>query len=92
MELTILKYVTGLAADASAWERRNNKKYGKISNVVRQLDYDIKHGATRDEALSILDKVRNHSSFLSIRKNENAIQRLDEVQEHFAASNLLKYW
>jgi len=92
MESTIVKYVRGLADDASAWEKRNNKKYGRISNVYRQLDYDIKHGATKDEALSILDKVRNHASFLSIRKNENALQRLNEVQEHFAPPKVFKYW
>jgi len=31
-----------------------------------------------------LDKVRNHSSFSKLRKAENALARLNEVQEHFA--------
>ncbi len=92
MEATIVKYVTGLAANASMWERRNNKKYGKISNVCRQLDYDIKHGATRDQVLSVLDKVRNHVSFSNVRKNENAIERLNEVQEHFAPPKVFSHW
>jgi len=84
METTIVKYVTGLPANASSWERRNRKKYGNITNVRRQIDYDIKHGASKDDALILLDKVRNHASFSKIRKIENALTRLDEVQEHFA--------
>jgi len=84
LERTIVKYVTGISDDASSWEKRNHKKYGNITNVRRQIDYDIKHGATKEQALSILDKVRNHSSFSKLRKAENALARLNEVQEHFA--------
>jgi hypothetical protein len=92
METTIVKYVTGLTANASMWEKRNNKRYGRISFVCRQLDYDIKHGATKEEALSILDKVRNHVSFSNIRKNEHAMDRLNEMQEHFAPPKAFRYW
>jgi enoyl reductase-like protein len=84
METAIVKYVTGLSINASSWEKRNHKKYGNIANVRRQLDYDIKHGATKDQALSILAKVRHDSSFSKLRKAENALSRLNEVQEHFA--------
>lgn len=84
MEKAIVKYVTGLSDDASSWEKRNHKKYGNIANVRRQIDYDIKHGATKEQALSLLDKVRNHSSFAKLRKAENTLSRLNEVQEHFA--------
>lgn len=92
MEATIVKYVTGLAADASSWEKRNNKKYGRISSVRRQLDYDIKHGATNDQALSLLDRVRNHASFSPVMKNDKALERLNEVQEHFAPPKVSNYW
>jgi len=91
LETTIVKYVTGLPANASGWERRNRKKYGSITNVRRQIDYDIKHGATKDEALVLLDKVRNHASFSKLRKIENALVRLDEVQEHFAPPKGYQY-
>jgi len=83
MESAIVKYVTGLSDNASSWEKRNHKKYGNIANVRRQIDYDIKHGATKEQALSILNKIRNHSSFSKLRKGENALSRLNEVQEHF---------
>ena len=92
LETIIVKYVTGLADNAPMWEKRNNKKYGRISSVCKQLDYDIKHGATKEEALVILDRVRNHVSFSKLRKEDNAIQRLDELQEHFAPLKAFNYW
>lgn len=91
MEKAIVKYVTGLSDNANSWERRNHKKYGNISNVRRQIDYDIKHGATKEQALVLLDKVRHHSSFSKLRKAENALSRLDEVQEHFAPPKVSIY-
>jgi hypothetical protein len=33
MEQTLVKFVTGLSDDASNWERRMNKKYGRITKV-----------------------------------------------------------
>lgn len=84
MEKTIIKYVTGLSANSTGWERRNHKKYGGLTNVCRQIDYDIKHGATKDQALLLLDKVLHDSSFSNLRKIDNALQRLSEVQGHFA--------
>jgi hypothetical protein len=92
MESAIVKYVRGLSDNASSWEKRNHKKYGNIANVRRQIDYDIKHGATKEQALSILDKVRNHSSFSKIRKGENALSRLNEVQEHFAPPKVSTFY
>jgi hypothetical protein len=92
MESAIVKYVSGLSDNASSWEKRNHKKYGNIANVRRQIDYDIKHGATKEQALSILDKVRNHSSFSKIRKGENALSRLNEVQEHFAPPKVSTFY
>jgi hypothetical protein len=92
MESAIVKYVTGLSDNASSWEKRNHKKYGNIANVRRQIDYDIKHGATREQALSILDKIRNHKSFAKLRDGESALSRLDEVQEHFAPRRVSIYY
>ena len=47
MEKLILRYVKGLPVDASNWQKRMNKKYGKLSNIVKNIDYDIKHGANK---------------------------------------------
>ena len=32
MEKTVVKYVKGLPADASSWEKRRDKKYGRLVN------------------------------------------------------------
>lgn len=86
MEKIVVKYVKGLSKNASAWEKRQHKRYGKITNTCRSIDYDIKHGVTNEEVLSLLQKVRNHSSFSSLRENEGSIERLEEVEKYFIPS------
>jgi hypothetical protein len=34
----------------------------------------------------LIQKIRNHSSFSSLRKNEGSIERLDEVEKYFVPS------
>jgi hypothetical protein len=83
MEKTILKYVKGLAVDASSWEKRNHKKYGSLTHICRQIEYDIKHGVTDEEVSLMLRKVRQHSSFSELRKTEESMTRLKEIEIHF---------
>ena len=68
MEKTIIKFVTGLSVNATAWEKRQNKQYGKITNVCRQICYDMRQGATNEQVLMLLQKIRNDSSFSSSRR------------------------
>ncbi len=49
MEKIVIKFVTGLSESATNWEKRQNKRYGRISNVCRQIGYDIKQGATTNK-------------------------------------------
>ena len=37
MEKIVIKFVTGLSESATNWEKRQNKRYGRISNVCRQI-------------------------------------------------------
>lgn len=83
MEKTVVKYVKGLSENASGWEKRNHKKYGGLTNVCRQIEYDIKHGVTSEQVLSTFHKVRNHSSFSELRKGNGSMERLGEVESHF---------
>jgi hypothetical protein len=83
MEKLVIKFVTGLSETATNWEKRQNKRYGRISNVCRQIGYDIKQGATNDQVVLFLQKIRNDSSFSSLGKNSGSIERLDEVKKHF---------
>jgi hypothetical protein len=91
MEKTIVKFVIGLSDNASSWQIRQHKKYNKITNVRKNINYDIKHGVTNEEVLSFLDKVRNHSSFSALRNNHGSIERLNEVEKHFMGSTPINY-
>jgi hypothetical protein len=94
MEKTIIKFVTGLSDNANRWEKRQDKRYGKITNVCRQIGYDIKQGATIEQVLLLLQKIRNDSSFYSLRKNDGSMERLNELDKHFLPSKEEKryYW
>jgi hypothetical protein len=84
MEKTVVKYVTGLSNNASRWETRQHKRYGKISIICRQIEYDIKHGVTVEQVQMYLQKIRTHSTFLSLLMNEGALKRLNELELHFS--------
>jgi len=86
MEKMVVKFVTGLSDNPTRWEKRQNKRYGRITNVCRQIGYDIKQGVTNEQVLLLLQKIRNDSSFSSLRTNEGSIERLDEVEKHFMPS------
>ena len=88
MQKTVVKYVKGVAANASAWEKRNHKKYCGLTNICRQIEYDMKHGATEEEVASILHKVRHDSSFSGIHDSGGESKaRLEEIEVHFRESN-----
>jgi hypothetical protein len=67
MQKTIVKYFSGISDDATSFQKKMHSKYnGKIGYVLRNIDFDIKHAVTRDEAF--LDKIQNDSSFLTYEK------------------------
>jgi hypothetical protein len=72
MEKTVIKFVTGLSANASSWEKRQARRYGGKTSVCRQIGYDIKHGATIEQVFMLLQKIRNDSSFTSLQKNDDS--------------------
>jgi hypothetical protein len=83
MQKTIVKYVTGLSSsdNNSSWKKRQHKKYsGNIGYVRRNINFDIKHGVTREEVVTFLDRVRNDSAFSDMRKSVGSMERIDELQ------------
>jgi hypothetical protein len=86
MEKTVIKYVTGLSVNATAWEKRQNKRYGKIASICRQIEYDIKHGVTIEQVLLLLQKIRNDSSFSNLQMDSGSMERLNELDKHFLPS------
>jgi hypothetical protein len=88
MKKTTVKYVTGLSENASSYQRRQHKKYGgKITNVQRNIDFDIRHGVTIDEVVAFLDKIRDDVSYADIRDKEgNSMERLNLLKKHFVGT------
>jgi hypothetical protein len=80
VEKVILRYMKGISPDASSFEKRNFKKYSTISSCSKQIEYDIKHGVTVQEVTDLINKIRNDTSYSEVRQNQDAIQRLDELQ------------
>jgi hypothetical protein len=83
MQKTVVKYVKGVSENASAWEKRNHKKYGSLASMCRQIEYDLKHGVALEQVLSMFHKVRNDSCFSELRKIIGSMERLAEVEGHF---------
>jgi hypothetical protein len=84
MEKTVVKFVRGLSENASLWEKRQHKRYGTVANCCRQIDYDMKHGVTHDQVLSLLNKLRHHDSYSEIREVDGFLERLNEIEKHFS--------
>jgi hypothetical protein len=81
MQKTIVKYVSSTSDDATSFQKKMHRKCnGKIGYVRRNIDFDIKHGVTRDEVIAFLDKIQNDSSFSDIRKGEGSEERIKELQ------------
>lgn len=82
---TVLKYVEGLSATATSWEKRNHRKYGGLTSVCRQIEYDMKHGVTKEEVMASFSRMRTHPSFLHLRGDDPAKVRLSEIEAVFTA-------
>jgi hypothetical protein len=66
----------------SSWKRTQHKKYGgNLGNVRKNINFDIKHGVTREEVTEFLEKVQNDSSFSDQRKIEGSNERIKELQQ-----------
>jgi len=92
MEKIVLKFVTGLSPNATAWEKKIFKRYGKLANVCRQINYDIKQGATNDQVLSFFQKIRDDSSFSFLRAINGALDRLEELENEFLPDKKTYHW
>jgi hypothetical protein len=83
MQKTVVKYAVGLSEDekGSSWKIKQHKKYsGNLANVRRNINFDIKHGVTREEVIAFIDKVLNDPSFSDVRKSEGSEERIKQLQ------------
>ena len=68
-------------------EKQHKKYGGRISNVQRSMDFDIRHGVTKDEVVTFLDKIRDDASYADIRDKEcNSLERLSLLKNHFVGT------
>ena len=86
MERTIVRFVRGLSQNATRWEIRLNKKYGKISQVLKRINYDVKHGVTHEEVSSFLQLMKTDSIYLDDMACEGSMARLNELQSYYKES------
>jgi hypothetical protein len=86
MEQTIVRFVRGLSENATRWEVRLNKKYGKIGRVVKRIEYDVKHGVTNEQVSSFLQLVRTDSIYLEVMACAGSMERLNELQSYYKES------
>ena len=87
MERTIVRFVRGLSENATRWEVKLNNKYGKISNVIKRVDYDVKHGVTNEQVISFLQLMRTDSNYLEVMDSIGSLQRLDDLQAYYKESS-----
>lgn len=89
MQKTIVKFVTGLSDNASSWQKRQHKKYNNLTNVRKNITYDMKHGVTNEEVFSFFKRVRSDPSFSNILENVGSVDRLDEVERQLMSTNIV---
>ena len=63
MQDTIIKYLTGLPENATRWQRRLDKKYGNLTQVIKRIQYDLKHGVERQEVVAFLELIKTNQSY-----------------------------
>jgi hypothetical protein len=47
---------------------------------------------TREQVMSMFSKVRNDSSFASLRKSDGSMKRLDEVENRFTEPKVITWY
>jgi hypothetical protein len=85
-ETTIVRFANGLSPDASAFERRNYKKYGTITFCIKQLEYDMQHGVKKDEVMEIFRKIRLNKKYAKLRSNAEATARLQNLEDQLSGA------
>jgi hypothetical protein len=92
VEKVVLRYVKGIAPDASSFEKRNYKKYSTVSSCAKQIEYDVKHGVTMEEVMGVMRKIRHDKQFRDLQKSPESLQRLDELERQICAPKKVATW
>ena len=66
----------------SSWQARQHMIYYNIANVQKNIDYDTKHGVTKDEILLFIEKMRNDPSYSTLQRNKLSMEKLAEIEKY----------
>ena len=80
MQDVIVKYLSGLPEEASRFERKMYRKYGGLINVSRTIEYDIKHGVTKDDIISFMVTLKTEASFSKLRLVDGFYDRIYKLE------------
>ena len=83
MQDTIVKYLTGLSENATRWQRRFDKKYGNLAQVIKRIQYDLKHGVERQEVVAFLVLIKTDQSYDVLRNAVGYGYRLESLEAGF---------
>ena len=53
-EKIITKYLIRLSYDFTNWEKKHGKRLTSLPFVCKQIEYDMKHGISLDEVMSVI--------------------------------------
>ena len=76
----IVKYLSGLPEGASRFERRMHRKFRGIINVSKTIEYDLKHGATKNDVISFLVTLKTEASFSELRMVNGFDDRMYQLE------------
>lgn len=85
VEKTIVRFSKGLSPDASAYEKRNHKKYGTLSYCIKQIEYDMKHGVDKAQVMEVMRRIRLDKKYVELRKDMESAARLVSLENMLLA-------
>ena len=80
---TLFSACQGFVSNATRYQK-DALKYGGIVKILRYIEYDKKHGVTKEDVVAILEKLRSDSSYEEIRSSEGFLDRLKEIESSVA--------
>ena len=86
VEKVIVRYIKGISPYASSLEKRNFKKYSTLFACAKQIEYDIRHGVTTEEVLSVIRKIRYNKEFSEFQS------RLVELERQLSTPKKVPTW
>lgn len=93
VEKVIVRNIKGISPYASSFEKHNFKKYSTLFACAKQIEYDIRHGVTTDEVLSVIRRrIRHDKEFSEFQSNHEITQRLVELERQLSTPKKVLTW